>query len=73
MQTKTRLGQWIQENKLSYSEVAALGGVSKDMVARVSRGERRFAAVTKVRFARRLGVHVSVLFDVDDQPVKATV
>lgn len=65
MQTKTRFAQWVKSNGLTYGEVAAISGISKSMLTRVARGERRLSAVKKIILARRLGVHVSKLFEVD--------
>jgi transcriptional regulator with XRE-family HTH domain len=61
----TRLGRWRAQVGLTLEEVADLTGVSKAMLSRAERGERRLAPLTRVKIARRLGVPVRRLFDPD--------
>lgn len=63
---RSRLRQWRVDAGLSQDDVADLTGMSKAMVSRVERGERELAPLTKVRFARRLGVRVADLFEVEE-------
>lgn len=60
-----RLRTWRREKGLSLADVASLTGVTPSMLSRVERGERRLAPLTRVAVARRLGVSVAALFDVD--------
>lgn len=69
--TPSRLRAWRHEQGLSLPEVAALTGVTVSMLSRVERGERRLAPLTRVQVARRLGVALDVLFDVDRDEVAA--
>jgi transcriptional regulator with XRE-family HTH domain len=50
---------------LSLDEIADLTGVSKSMLSRLERGQRGVSVMTKVKIARRLGVPVSELFEVE--------
>jgi transcriptional regulator with XRE-family HTH domain len=61
-----RLRLWRAENGLTLEELGDLVGLSTAMLSRVERGDRRLAPLTRVRVARRLGVRVRELFDVDD-------
>lgn len=61
----TRLRQWRLDQNLTLEEVSALPGPSTAMLSRVERGQRQLAPMTKVRVARRLGVPVRELFDVE--------
>jgi transcriptional regulator with XRE-family HTH domain len=60
-----RLRQWRIEHDLSQQEVADLAGVDNTHWSRAERGLVDFAPLTRVRIARRLGVRVADLFDVD--------
>lgn len=66
---KNRLRLWRTGEGLTLEEVSDLTGVSVPMLSRVERGERQLAPLTKVRVARRLGVPVQVLFEVE--PIEA--
>jgi len=66
-QTTTRLRHWRETTGLTLDEVADLTGVSKPMLSRAERGERRLAPLTRVKVARRLGVPVRELFEVEAQ------
>ena len=63
---RSRLRQWRVDAGLSLDEAADLTGMSKSMLSRVERGERELAPMSKVRVARRLGVRVSDLFEVEE-------
>jgi transcriptional regulator with XRE-family HTH domain len=64
-QTISRLRRWRKANDLSLDELADLTGISKPMLSRAERGERRLAPLTRVKVARRLGVPVRDLFEVE--------
>lgn len=60
----SRLEQWRLAAGLSRSEMCDLTGLSRSMLSRVERGERRLAPLTKAKLARRLRVPMRELFDV---------
>ncbi|MDQ3641494.1 MAG: helix-turn-helix transcriptional regulator [Actinomycetota bacterium] len=62
---KNRLRVWRVDHGLTLEECADISGVSVPMWSRVERGERQFAPLTKVKIARRLGVPIHELFDVE--------
>lgn len=71
---RNRLRIWRVDHGLTLEEVCDISGVSPPMWSRVERGERQFAPLTKVKIARRLGVPIHDLFEVeelDDQSVLA--
>ena len=53
------------ENNLTLEEESDLTGLSVSMLSRAERGDRQLAPLTKVKVARRLGVPIRDLFDVD--------
>jgi transcriptional regulator with XRE-family HTH domain len=57
-----RLREWRKSVGLTLGEVAALTGLSIAALSRVERGERNMAPLTRVRFARLLGVPLAELF-----------
>jgi transcriptional regulator with XRE-family HTH domain len=61
----SKLRRWREASGLSLREVADLTGLSVPMVSRVERGQRQLAPLTKAAFARRLGVPIADLFDID--------
>jgi transcriptional regulator with XRE-family HTH domain len=61
----TRLREWREAAGLTLQEAADLGGCSTAMLSRMERGQRRPSPRLKVALARRLGVRVGELFDVD--------
>lgn len=67
----TRLRIWRQDRGLSLGDVAGLTGITASMLSRVERGERRLAPLTRVTVARRLGVQVGDLFDIEEPVVAA--
>jgi len=62
----TRFREWRLTNELSLDEVADLTGMSKSMLSRAERGQRDLAPLTKVKVARRLGVAIRDLFDLEE-------
>lgn len=64
-----RLRAWREEQGLSYAELSELVGLSPSMLYRLEVGERDLAALKKVAMARRLGVPIGVLFEVE--PLRA--
>lgn len=65
-QLRNRLHRWRADAGLSLDEMADLTGMSKSMLSRVERGERELAPLTKVKVARRLGVRVADLFEIEE-------
>jgi len=57
---------WRGDHGYTLEEVADLTGLSVPMLSRVERGQRSLKPATKVRVARRLGVPIRDLFDVED-------
>lgn len=68
---RSRLQQWRLDNSLTLAEVADITGTSVAMVSRVERGERVMAPMHQVRFARRLGVRIADLFEVQALDLEA--
>jgi transcriptional regulator with XRE-family HTH domain len=68
---RNRLRLWRATEGLTLDEVSGLTGLSVAMLSRVERGERDLAPLTKVKVARRLGVSVGDLFEVDRLDVPA--
>lgn len=66
VQPISRLRAWRTERGLTLQEVADLTGLSESMVSRAERAERRFNPMTKVLIARRLGVDVADIFEVEE-------
>lgn len=64
-QLRNRLRLWRADVGLTLGEVADLTGLSVAMLSLVERGQRELAPLTKVRVARRLGVPIRDLFDVE--------
>ena len=62
---RNRLRLWRVESGLTQDEVADLSGLSKAYISRIERGEREPRPLTRVKIARRLGVQVADLFDVE--------
>lgn len=65
-QLRNKLRLWRTDAGLSLDEMADLTGMSKAMLSRVERGERELAPLTKVKVARRLGVRIADLFEVEE-------
>ena len=63
---KNRLRLWRAENGLTLEEESDLTGLSIAMLSRVERGQRQLAPLTRVRVARRLGMRVRDLFEVEE-------
>jgi transcriptional regulator with XRE-family HTH domain len=64
----TRLGAWRSEVGYTLAELSDLTGFSTAMLSRAERGQRVFSPAAKVRIARRLGVSVADLFEVEAAP-----
>ena len=62
---KSRLRSWRFQEGYSLAEVSDLTGVSQSMWSRCERGQRQFSPKTKVAIARRLGVAVGELFELE--------
>jgi transcriptional regulator with XRE-family HTH domain len=62
----SRLREWRIASGYLLQEVADLGGVSESMLSRAERGERVFSPAARVKLARRLGVRVADLFEVEE-------
>lgn len=62
---RSKLRRWRDDAGFSLSEIRDLTGVSPAHWSRVERGLRQLAPNTKVVVARRLGVAVGDLFDVE--------
>lgn len=67
----TKLRAWRTAQGYSLDEVAALTGISAPMLSRVETGQRQLAPHTRVLFARRLGVRLAELFEVELIPEDA--
>lgn len=65
LQLETKFRTWRKQHDLSLEDVSGLSGVSVAMLSRVERGLRTLAPLTKVKVARRLGVAVKDLFEVE--------
>lgn len=65
----SRLREWRTSSGLSLAEVSDLSGLSVAMLSRVERGQRTMAPATRVAMARRLGVRIADLFDVESLEV----
>lgn len=65
MPGESKLRGWRLAEGLSLAEVSGLTGVSVPMLSRVERGERQMSARAKVTVARRLGVAIGELFEIE--------
>jgi transcriptional regulator with XRE-family HTH domain len=61
----TKLRSWRESAELSLGEVGGLTGVSIAMLSRLERGQRRASPKPKIQMARRLGVQIPDLFEVE--------
>lgn len=66
MEKLTKLRMWRTAKGLTLEEISDLDGYSVSMHSRAERGERVFSPEAKVLIARRLGVCVRDLFEVED-------
>jgi transcriptional regulator with XRE-family HTH domain len=66
----SRLRLWRTEQGWSLDDLSGLTGLSTAMLSLVERRKREMAPATKVRVARRLGVRVSDLFEVEPAEVE---
>jgi transcriptional regulator with XRE-family HTH domain len=60
------LWEWRTSEELTLEEVSDLTGLSVSMLSRAERGLRQVSPQTKVLVARRLGVAIHDLFEVDE-------
>lgn len=65
-QPGTLLREWRLRHRLTVEEVGALVGKSGAMISLAERGQRSFAPLTKVTIARRLGVPLRELFELEE-------
>lgn len=61
----TKLRKWRLDHDLSLADVEDLTGVSVSQLSRAERGQRELAALTKAKVARRLGVPIRELFELE--------
>ena len=64
----SRLRTWREQERLTLAEVSALTGYSEPMLSLVETGKRRLSRQGKVLLARRLGVPLRELFEVEAVP-----
>ena len=64
----SRLRDWRVINDLTMPEVSGLTGVSVAMLSRLERGLRQASPRLKVQMARRLGVQIPDLFEIEPLP-----
>jgi transcriptional regulator with XRE-family HTH domain len=69
----TKFRKWRIDNELTLEELSDLTGYSTAMLSRVERNQRQLSPLARVRVARRLGVRVRDLFDVEEVEEDATV
>lgn len=62
----SKIRRWRQHEGLTLAEVSGLTGLSVAMLSLVERGQRQLLPMTRVQVARRLGVPLRELFDVED-------
>jgi len=62
----TKIRRWRQREGLTLAEMSDLTGVSVAMFSLVERGQRTLSPMTRVKVARRLGVPLRDLFDIED-------
>lgn len=68
----TKLRSWRLDNGLSLRELADLTGLSVGFLSRVERDQRQLPPMTKVKVARRLGVRVADIFEVEEMAEAAS-
>ena len=66
LEPTSRMRTWREAAGYSLSELADLTGISSAMWSRAERGQRTFAPQTRVLIARRLGIRVGDLFEVEE-------
>lgn len=64
----TRLRSWRIGNDYTLHEVSDITGFSEAFLSRLEREQREASAETKKVIARRLGVSISDLFEVEEVP-----
>lgn len=60
-----KLKAWRTSQGLSQQEVGDLVGLNVASISRIESGERGVATLTRVRIARRLGVRIADIWDVE--------
>ncbi len=61
----TKLRRWRKAKGVTLQEVSDLTGVSVPMLSLVETGKRRMAPMSRIRFARLLGVTVGDIFAIE--------
>ncbi len=62
----TRLTEWREARSLTKRDLADLTGYSESTFSLIESGKRRLSLEAKVTIARRLGVPIRELFEVDN-------
>lgn len=65
-QPATKLAAWREAEGITLQEQSDLTGLSVSTLSRLERGMRKVRPATKVRIARRLGVPIRELFEVEE-------
>lgn len=63
--SKTRLAEWRRRSGITLAEVSGLTGLSTAMLCLVENGKKSFSPRAKLTVARRLGVTVQELFELE--------
>ena len=63
--TSHPLRTWRSERGYSLADLAGLSGISRSMLSRVERGQRRLSPAKRVALARSVGASVDTLFTAD--------
>jgi transcriptional regulator with XRE-family HTH domain len=66
MERLSKIRRWRRREGVTLAEVSGLTGMSIAMLSLVERGRRQLSPMAKVQIARRLGVPLRELFDVED-------
>jgi len=64
----TRLWRWRAAHGLSQQDVADLVGLDVSYIGLIELGKRKVRPVTRAMIARRLGVRITELFEVEEAP-----
>jgi len=62
----SKLRRWRLKERLTLEDIAGLSGYSAVMISLVETGHRRLNREAKIKLARRMGVSVKTLFEVED-------
>ena len=71
MKPTNKLRRFRETHGLSLRDVAAVSGLSRAMLSRVERGERRLSGLKKISLAQSLGVAVEDLFPRTEEATRA--